>query len=211
MVESNARAHLSRRNRRLIVLIGFFVVLNITACGGGGDNQIASTPNSPRYTLSGTVTAFNIAAVDWDVNDANASNPSESNNGLSSTQPLSSPVSLAGFVNLAGDISDFFSVTLMDRQSINLFVADTANADIDLFLYNNIGTLLDSAMGNDAVETLSITADGDYIIEVRIVDSGSGQPVSTQNSLYNLVIGAASLSVAGNGMRLSDDFVSGGS
>lgn len=209
MVESNWRAHLSHRYRKLILVIGFFAFLNMAACGGGGDNQIATAPSEPRYTLSGTVTAFSIAAVDWDVNDANASNPGESNNGLSSTQPLSSPVSLAGFVNLAGDISDFFSISLMDRQSINLFVADTANADIDLFLYNNLGTLLDSAMGNDAVETLSVTADGDYIIEVRIVDSGSGQPVATQNSLYNLVIGVASPTVAAGGMRLSDDFVAG--
>lgn len=207
---SNARTQLLHRTGRLIVLIGIFVFLALVACGGGGgDGQIASAPDAPRFTLSGMVTAPDIAAVDWDVNDANASNPSESNNGLSSTQPLVSPVSLAGFVSLAGDISDFFSVSLLNQQRITLYVADSANADIDLFLYNDLGVLLNSAMGNDAVESLSITADGDYIVEVRIVDSGSGQPVAVQNSLYNLVIGAASPAVSSNGMRLSDDFVSG--
>lgn len=210
MEASNTCTQLSNRTGRLIVLFGFFVFLMLMACGGGGgDNQIASAPDVPQFTLSGTVTAPDIAAVDWDVNDANASNPSESNNGLSSAQPLVSPVSLAGFVSLSGDISDFFSVSLLNEQLITLYVADSANADIDLFLYDDLGVLLNSAMGNDAVEALTITADGDYIVEVRVVDSGIGQPVSVQNSLYNLVIGMTSQAIASNGMRLSDDFVSG--
>jgi serine protease len=195
---------LSKRSYRLIVF------LTLMACGGGGgDSQTASNPGTGRFTLSGTVTAPDIAAVDWDVNDANASNASESNNGLSSTQPLVSPVSLAGFVSLAGDISDFFSVSLLNQQLITLYVSDSTSADIDLFLYDDSGVLLNSAVGNDAVETLTITADGDYIVEVKIVDSGIGQPVSAQNSLYNLVIGTALPAITSNGMRLSDDFVSG--
>jgi serine protease len=209
MVKSNACTQASIRTALHLLLIGLFALLNLAACGGGGDNQISSTPGTSRFTLSGTVTAPDIAVVDWDVNDANASNPSESNNGLSSTQPLVSPVSLAGFVNRAGDISDFFSVSLLNAQIITLYVADSDNADIDLFLYNDLGRLLNSAMGNDAVETLTITADADYIIEVRIVDSGTGQPISVQNSLYNLVIGTASPAIVPRGMRLSDDFVSG--
>lgn len=206
MIQLYACAQLSNRTVRFILLIGVWVFLHLTACGGGGDNQTASIS---QYTLRGTVTAPDNAVFDWDVNDANASNPSGSNNGFSSTQPIVSPVHLAGYVDLAGDISDFFSISLLNRQSISLYVADPNNADIDLFLYSNSGEMLDSAMGNDAVETLAINADGDYIVEVRIVDLGGGQPVSSQNSLYNLVIGTASLAITSNGMRLSDDFVSG--
>jgi serine protease len=210
MEASNKCMRLSRQPHRRIVLIGLYVFLALMACGGGGgDGQLSSTPGTSQFTLSGTVTASDIAAVDWDVNDANASNPSESNNGLSSTQPLVSPVSLAGFVSLEGDKSDFFSVSLLDQQLVTLYVADSASADIDLFLYDDLGVLLNSAVGNDAVETLTITADGDYIVEVKIVDMGNNQPASIQKSLYNLVIGTASSAIASKGMRLSDDFVSG--
>lgn len=208
MEDTNLCIVFSKRTVRFILLIVF---LNLAACGGGGgDNQIASDPGSSRFTVSGTVTAPANSAVDWDVNDVNASNPGGSNNGLSSTQPLDSPVSLAGYVNLTGDVSDFYSVSLSVGESVTLYIADSDTADLDLYLYDTGGAPLDNAMGNGTVETLEITTDGDYIIEVRIVDIDTLPPTQVQASLYNLVIGTGPLpTVASTGMRLSDDFVAG--
>jgi serine protease len=196
---------------RQVLPMMLMLCLMVVACGGGGSSGVASNnSDGVGFTLSGTVTGPANAAVDWDVNDANASNLNGSNNSLEAPQPLSNPVSLAGHVKLAGDISDFFSVSLSAGQTVTLYVADSDSADLDLYLYDDRGEISNSAMGNSAVEVLEISATSDYIVEVRIVDSGEDVPVQEQSSNYNLVLSTISeAAVNSSGMRLSDDFVSG--
>ncbi|MGD9214643.1 MAG: S8 family serine peptidase [Desulfobacteraceae bacterium] len=192
--------------------ISFMLCLMVVACGrSGGSSEIAASDNgSAGFTLSGTVTGPANAAVDWDVNDSDASNSDDSNNSLEATQPLSNPVSLAGHVKLAGDESDFFSVSLSKGQAISLYVADPDNADLNLYLYDDTGEISDIAMGDGFVEVLEIDAADDYIVEVRIVDSGEEVSDQAQSSNYNLVISTTSeAAVYSSGMRLSDDFVPG--
>lgn len=208
MAQSPIVGILSKRSIPFVPWTGVFLCLMLMACGsGGGDAEIASIP--PSFTLSGTVTAPANTVVDWDVNDTNASNFNGSNNGLADPQPLNNPVRLAGHVKLAGDISDFFSVSLSEDETIVLYIADSENADIDLHLYNDRGELLNSAMGDNSVEFLKITNGADYIIEVRIVNAGADIPFDAQASNYSLIIGSAVAVEGSRGMRLSDNFVPG--
>ncbi len=196
---------------RQVLPMGLMLCLMLVACGGGGSSEITSNnTGGVGFTLSGTVTGPANAAVDWDVNDANASNLDGSNNSLEAPQPLFYPVSLAGYVKLAGDVSDFFSVSLSSGQVVTLYIADPDSADLDLYLYDDRGEIRNSAMGNGAVEVLEINEANDYIVEVRIVDAGNSVPVQDQSSNYNLVLSTIpEAAVNSSGMRLSDDFVSG--
>jgi serine protease len=195
----------SRRLQRRYLLSFFLIVFMFSACGGGGGNDADPVP-TPGFTVSGMVHAPANAAVDWDVNDPNATNSNASNDSLSQTQPLFPPLSLAGYVNRNDDVSDFYGLSMQAGYVVTLYIADLYRVDLDLFLYDTQGQILDSAMGDGAVESLEISADADYILEVRIVESGFIRPGSN----YNLVIGPGQPSTANvGGMRLSDAFVPG--
>jgi serine protease len=193
-------------------LITVFAALVIFGCGSGGgsgnENNSTHTATVPVYTVSGSVAAPTNASVDWDVKDTNATNPIDSNNAINQTQPLFAPTNLVGHVGLNYDTSDFFNVTLTAGQRIALYIAESGSADLDLYLYDSQGQTLDSAMGDGAVETLDVAADGDYIIEVRIVELGTGPPTREQSSIYNMLI-STSLAASSDSLRLSDDFVPG--
>jgi serine protease len=198
----------SRKRQRRCPLTFLLLVFIFSACGGGsgGSGNDADPAASPGFSVSGMVNAPANAGVDWDVNDPNATNPNASNDALSQTQLLFPPLSLAGHVNRNDDASDFYGMAMQAGYVITLYIADRYRVDLDLFLYDTRGQIVDSAMGDSAVESLEIAADGDYILEVRIVDSGFIRPGSN----YNLVIGPGRTSTADiGGMRLSDAFVPG--
>lgn len=194
-----------------LAILFLCIITLLNACGSGdgsgtGDNtgeEVTAPAANPTYTLSGTITAPSGAAVDWDVGDANTSQPEYSNNTLTATQPLTAPVKLAGNLDTDGDGSDFFAVTLTPGQAIILYTADATDAELDLYLYSQAGEMIDSAMGEGVLEALEIATAGSYIIEVRI--SGT-----LANSNYYLYVGIDSeVSIAAGALRLSDGFVPG--
>jgi serine protease len=101
---------------------------------------------------------------------------------------------------MGGDISDFFEATLADGQAINLFIADHSGANLDLYLYDSSKLLVDSSTGSSSTESLTISGDDTYYIEVRALSSASN---------YNLTIGQSGASVGMRSLRLSDEFVPG--
>ena len=165
------------------------ILLMLTACGGGGSSSSSSTPNQPTpplptptpapepvgFTLSGTVTASSNMRIDGDTN--NPSSPFFSNDSVQTAQIIPSPVTLGGYVNVAGagepgqtqvngDLDDYFQVELLAGQSITLLVADFDTADADLYLLDTNGASLDFSIEEGEIETLTVSQDGTYIVNV---------------------------------------------
>jgi len=205
-----------KRNELKVVLKVYTVALALVfaGCGSGGGGSDKEKPGpepSPlTYTLSGIIQAPDNALIDSDVNDPLATYAP--NDNFIDAQELPTPVILGGYVNLAGtgpdgrskssgDESDFFRVSLIAGQSITLFIATNPTlVDLDLYLYDDLQTQVDAAMGSGSPESLVVPADGDYFIEVRALASASN---------YNLTIGQSISAAWTEALRLSAEFVPG--
>ncbi len=161
------------------------------------------------FALSGTIRAPDNALIDSDVNDPAATYAS--NDAFENPQDLPNPVILGGYVNAAGagpdgrsfdegDVRDFFRVHLTANQSITLLIASDSE-DLDLYLYDDLQTLVDAAMGTGSQESLKAPVNGIYFIEVRVSDNSA--------SNYILTIGQDSPADLSETLRLSDQFVPG--
>jgi serine protease len=194
-------------------IYSIMVAMAVAACGGGGGGDTQTTGSDPpqlTFTLSGTIQAPDNALIDSDVNDPSATYAP--NDSFIDAQELTNPVILGGYVNLpntgaagrsklSGDESDFFRLSLTAGQSIVLFIASSpAEVDLDLFLYDDLRTQIDAAMGTGSQESLITPSDGEYFIEVRAIDSASN---------YNLSIGQSTPAGMVDTLRLSDEFVPG--
>ena len=208
-----------KRNELKVVLKVYTIALALVfaGCGSGGGGGGGSDHENPgpelpslTYTLSGIIQAPDNALIDSDVNDPLATYAP--NDNFIDAQELPSPVTLGGYVNLAGtgpsgrsqisgDGSDFFRVSLISGQIISLFIAANPTlVDLDLYLYDDLETQIDAAMGPGSQESLVAPADGDYFIEVRALASASN---------YNLTIGQSTSTALTETLRLSDEFVPG--
>ena len=190
----------------------YTVTLTVTDDDGATDSateNISVTTATTTYTVSGTILAPANAAIDSDVNDSNA--PYASNDTLQDAQAIPNPVTVGGYVNVAGtgesgrsqssgDRSDYFTVTLAQNQTITLYIAEPSTADLDLYLYNDTGQLIDSSVGTGTTESLTIPSAGTYFVEVYAYASASN---------YNLTIGQSATSATILDLRLSDEFVPG--
>jgi serine protease len=195
---------LLKHNRLAII----FLTLSIAACNDSGDSSdSSSSENSTGFTLSGHILVANNTATDNDVNDRQ---PLVTNNNYRETaQKLPNPVILGGYVNQpyqgpsgyfqrTGDINDYYEVDLRAGQIIYLFVAseDLGRNDVDLFLLDSNGVVIDASIGEQDVEGFKVTAAGHYVIQVRAYRGASN---------YVLSIGQ-DITLTSNGMRLSDQF-----
>ncbi|MEC5386249.1 S8 family serine peptidase [Uliginosibacterium sp. H3] len=189
-----------RRHARLACLLTGLVFL-LSACGGGGGGG-SNTPSSPAatpapatatYTLSGTITLPDTAAVDGDTNDE-GQNGRSSNNSLGTSQSISTPVQLVGTVNVAnsgpvgatyaaGDVNDYFKTPLTQGQVIEMsFVGGSATNDVDLYLIDDgSGSLVGSSTSSATSKCIQVGRTGTYYIRVQ---------ASAGSALYTLRIGA---------------------
>lgn len=197
---------LFKHNRLAII----FLTLSIAACNDSGDSSDFASKSSTGFTLSGHILAANNIATDNDVNDVNDKQPPVTNNNYRETaQKLPNPVILGGYVNQphqgpighseqTGDIDDYYEVDLRSGQIIYLFVAseDLGRNDVDLFLLDSNGVVINASTGDQNVEGFKVAAAGHYFIQVNAYRGASN---------YVLSIGQ-DIPLTSNGMRLSDQF-----
>jgi len=182
------------------------VAITLIGCppsGGGGGGG-----GGAKHSVSGTITAADNSAIDSDVNDV--STTPVANDSFATAQSLPNPVILGGYVNVpntgedgnsfsSGDLSDFYAVTLTANQVISLTIADDL-ADIDLFLYDETQTEIDSSEGTDATDSLTAPDSGTYFIEVFAYGDASN---------YILVVGQPITSATVIDPRMQEDFMPG--
>ena len=195
--------------------IAAICLITMTACSSGGDDD--------TYTITGTITAGSSDFADSDVNDPNA--PYQSNDTFSTAQATPNPATISGYLNnpgagdtgrsqSGGDTSDRFVVSLLAGQSINLTLADANTGDVDLFLYDGSCTdtcdvecnfqavlgngLIAKSIGIEELETIDITSDGNYFIDVCVASGATS---------YTLAIGQKGSTVTA--LNAEDNFIPG--
>ncbi|HSD36759.1 MAG TPA: S8 family serine peptidase [Rhodocyclaceae bacterium] len=183
---------------RHCLLICLFSILSACGGGGGGNNTPASpatpAPVEPQtYTLSGTITLPDTAAVDSDTNDT-GQNGRVSNDSIAAAQTISTPVQLVGTVNVAGtgpvgatytagDVNDYFKTPLTQGQVVEMsFVGGSGPDDVDLYLIDNgSGQLVGSSTSAASSKCIQVGRSGSYYVRVQ---------ASSGSALYTLRIGA---------------------
>lgn len=199
-------AGISKSTRPVLIIIGFALLY---ACGGGGGGDSPPPPPIAQYTVSGTIRPAAGSAIDSDVNDPEA--PYQANDSIATAQPIPNPVTLGGYLNQpgagpagrshsSGDLADVYQVSLLAGQQINLLIAgDGVHNDLDLELADRNGQLVDAAISQRRVESLTVKASGDYLVRVTVHSGASN---------YLLTIGQTQVS-SSPGLRLSDEFIPG--
>lgn len=192
--------------------------LALHGCGGGGDARSAAPPPPPTFSLTGTVQPAAGSALDGDVNDPRA--PLLPNDSPAAAQQLLNPVTLGGYVNdpgagppgrsfQTGDPEDWYRVHLIAGQTVTLFIAaDGRIDDLDLFLTDLDGRVLDASVGQSRTESLTVAATGDYLLSVQTFRDALPQRPLGVASGYVLTIGWQP-GPATAARRLSDPLVPG--
>lgn len=188
----------------------------LVACGGGGGDGGAPPPPPPpppavgSHQVSGQVRIAANTHVDSDVNDPLAAYAP--NNDFDIAQPLPNPVNLAGYVNqpgagadgrlrTSGDEFDVYVIDATAGQSVSLVVAHPEDGDVDLYLFDEQHTAVDSSIGTGRLETVEVPANGRYYVAVQAFSGASN---------YVLALGQTVAAGAGDGtLRSSADFVPG--
>lgn len=172
--------------------------------------SITAIANANIYTVSGTVKVTESLAVDSDVNDW-ASTPI-SNNSIAAAQLINNPTTLSGYVNAAGDgplgnskvtgdVDDYYQISALGGEIINLNMSDPSQTDLDLEILDSNGNFIEGSYGITRFESIKLPmVSGVYYINVYVYDRGS--------STYLLTMGQDN-SLASTGWSTADDFVIG--
>lgn len=202
-------------------LVLFFVFL-VAGCGGGGssgggggndggggggdgtpDPDRAPEP-SPTASASGVLNVPDGQRLDGttkDPNDPVIDNDTVGGGG----QPVFPPVTIGGYTNSETDEWDIYRVDLQGPTRFVLTIADHEDSDLDLYLAEIDGTIIDGSLGTGRLEILESESGrvGEFLIAVHAFEgegnyllSVGGDPVGT-NVLQSFQ----------DGLRLSLDFV----
>ncbi|MEW8395327.1 MAG: hypothetical protein AB2707_04125, partial [Candidatus Thiodiazotropha sp.] len=126
----------------------------ISACGGGGGG---GGDDVSGVNISGKLIVPSFVVTDSDVNDVES--VPIPNHPRTSAQVVPNPVNIGGYVNQrlqgasgnsfsTGDTDDYFLIDMQAGQTLLLNIADqSSGADLDLFLYDINGLLVDASVG----------------------------------------------------------------
>ena len=159
------------------LLINLLVFVMLAACGGGGgENEDAPAGG---FRVSGVIQTDALNAVDSDTNDPISTTVRNNNRG--SAQVVLAPAIIGGYLAAPGTPSrfgfsadpwDFYQVELSAGQQIVLEFARLRGnfaTDLDLFLVDREGTVVDASVGTGTIESLLVPADDTYFIGVEAV------------------------------------------
>ncbi|MEJ2618987.1 MAG: S8 family serine peptidase [Candidatus Thiodiazotropha sp.] len=189
------------------IFLTFVIVGNFAACGLPNDGL-----NDSENKVNGRLLAPSYAVIDGDVNDTETR--VVPNHPATNAQTIPNPVNVGGYVNVAGagrnghsktagDPDDYYVADMAAGQTLLLTIGDIGNAgvDLDLYLYDSNGSLVDKSVGTSKYESLIVPTNGRYYIDV-VAYSGA--------SNYLLSVGLTPTSaLPQDSLRLSSDFTPG--
>ncbi len=161
----------------------------------GSDIATINIAISAALKISGEITPAVLIDVDSDTNDPEV--VGVGNHTFSSAQEINNFFTVHGFVANSrpasgalantGDIRDFYKVSLLAGQNINLHISDHAGiynytGDIDLWLYDSDYNLVDFSYSVSEFENMIAPEDGVYYIEVEAYSGRSKYALSLQSS-----------------------------
>lgn len=198
----------------------YTITLTINTADGQEDAEsvdLEITGATGTFSVTGTVTVPANVAVDSDVNDSFS--PAVNNNSLANAQLVPSPTLLSGYLNqpgggpdfdglgntgASGDLTDIYRFEAAGGEIINATIANPELLDIDLFLLDDTGEVIDSSLSFGQFETVRVPAiAGSYFLAIDVFVDGP-----TGGSKYVLSIGDE-VEFGAAGWRMSADFIPG--
>ncbi len=192
-------------SKKTLLIIFVIILASVAGCNEDNKSSTATTnptPTKTTFSIRGHVLVSENTAKDSDVNDPNA--VYVSNDSLNTAQNIPNPVILGGYANqpnagplcgvgtnvacgrshFSGDVSDFYFVDLNAKQIVTLFVAGNSNInDLDLYLYDINGKILDASILGNETEGLIVPINGRYFLEVRAQSGFSNYTLSIGQDL----------------------------
>lgn len=151
---------------------------------------------TPVFEISDEILTFNIAGtigvLEGTVIDSDTNNPDNgnaSNDSIVLAQPLGNPGTAGGYLSDAGegepgnasdtgDVDDYYRVEAQGGELITLFTADYAAADLDLYLYDSSGEIVEFSAGSGETEQLVIPEAGTWYINPFLYSGASNYIVT---------------------------------
>ncbi len=201
---------MNRLEKLIRMGLSLLVASLIAACGGGGGGgDGGGGDGGTGVSVGGKLIVPSFVVTDSDVNDVQTT--PIPNHPLSAAQAVPNPVNIGGYVNQpgagsagnslsSGDTDDYFLIDLQAGQTLLLNIADLGNGeDLDLLLYDINGELVDASVGLTKFESLQVSQDGQYYVNVYAFAGASN---------YLLSVGLTpNAEVPASPLRLSDEFL----
>jgi serine protease len=194
----------------------FTAILTVTDNDGMTGSNSFVIDVKRRFGAGGVIESANHTTSDSDVNDPNADYAS--NDSFTVAQIIPAPITVGGYVNVAnagaggrskvsGDANDFYQAFLAENMTVTLYMtADTTDADLNLYLYDDTQTLVDASLATgDAIDALTVPETGTYFVRIEAVENATTATATN----YTLTIGQALSAASQFPLRLSDAFVPG--
>ena len=163
---------------------------------------VTAIPSSPG-TISGTLSIGEGSVLDSDIKVA--FDPAAENNSLQGQSlGLAFPVTVAGHVNDLDDNVDIYRITLLAPTDILLKIGDWPAADLDLYLANTSGEIIDASIGGKRFESIEI-GDGsqqEFLVTVHAPSGASNYVLS-----FGMHDPSTFSRAGGEGLRLDSEFV----
>ena len=132
-----------------------------------------ATDAPQEVSVEGALSVLEVAILDTDTN--NPENFFAPNNSIELAQVLPNPGTAGGYINLpgegsagntldAGDPEDFYKIEGEAGDVVTLFASDYVDSDLDLYLYDDDGTVVAESLGTGEVEELVIPEAGTWYI-----------------------------------------------
>ena len=149
------------------------------------------TNETLKFSVSGVLGVLEGAVLDTDTN--NPDNGLTPNDSVSQAQLIENPGTASGYINEAGvgdvgntqangDYEDFYKVDALAGDIISLFAAEFVEADLDLYLYNQDGAVVEFSNGTGEVEQLEVPEDGTWYINASLYSGASNYLITIGRS-----------------------------
>jgi len=150
------------------------------------------------YAIRGAIGVLSDGFMDADTN--NPDNGYSSNDSPNLAQVIPNPSTVGGHLNEigvgepgstrdSGDFEDYFRLEARGGELISLFTAEPSAGDLDLYLFNFDGEIVDFSAGTAALEQLTIPAEGTWFVNPYLYSGASS---------YVLTVGVGNASVRSN-------------
>ena len=163
--------------------------------------EVTGRPPEPGI-ISGTLIVGQGSVLDGDTKDA--SDPLVENSSLQGQRvPLTLPITVAGHVSHLDDEVDVYHVTLPARTDIILTTGDWPDADLDLYLADTSGSIVDASIGYEQFEAIGTGSrlEQEFLVMVRASDGASNYVLSLR-TYDSRTFGET----YGSGLQLGADF-----
>lgn len=119
-----------------------------------------------------------------------------SNNSRDQAQGVLVPASIGGWASSATDATDVYRIVFPAPVRISLAIADGEDADLDLYLAQPDGSIIEQSLGVDDLEVIQTSLEGEHLVMVSAYSGASN---------YALVVSLADIALATSSTTVSKD------